>query len=128
MLVACRLASLSALGAHYAGINALAQSGVDEHRSYAVLDRLRPCGVPARVQRRHRTARRASVSAKASAIASRRPASGSLREHPHGGTCHCSPLRFDLASRLDARRLLLVVKIKQKPSLSSDNGWSVLRK
>jgi hypothetical protein len=35
MLVARRLAGLSALEAHYAGINALAQSGVDEHRSDA---------------------------------------------------------------------------------------------
>jgi hypothetical protein len=41
MLVAYRLAGLFALGAHYAGINELAQSGVDEHRSDAVLDRLR---------------------------------------------------------------------------------------
>jgi hypothetical protein len=48
MLVACRLAGLSALGAHYADDNAQAQSGVDEHRSDAVLDRLRPCAVPAR--------------------------------------------------------------------------------
>ena len=30
MLVACRLAGLSALGAHYADINARTQSGVDE--------------------------------------------------------------------------------------------------
>jgi hypothetical protein len=82
MLVACRLAGLSALEAYYAGLKARTQFGVDEHRSDAVLDRLRPCAVPARVQRLHRAARRASVSAKASAIASRRPASGSLREHP----------------------------------------------
>ena len=41
MLVACRLAGISALDAHYADLNALAQSGVDEHRSDAVLDRLR---------------------------------------------------------------------------------------
>jgi hypothetical protein len=48
MLVAFRLAGLSALGAHYPDDNAQAQSGVDEHRGDAVLDRLRPCAVPAR--------------------------------------------------------------------------------
>jgi hypothetical protein len=43
MLVAFRLAGLSALGAHYPDDNAQAQSGIDEHRSDAVLDRLRSC-------------------------------------------------------------------------------------
>jgi hypothetical protein len=42
MLVACRQAGLSALEGHYADDNAEAQSGVDEHRSDAVLDRLAP--------------------------------------------------------------------------------------
>ena len=48
MLVACRLAVQSALETRYVDDNAQAQSGVDEHRSDAVLDRLRPCAVPAR--------------------------------------------------------------------------------
>jgi hypothetical protein len=54
MLVACRLAGLSALEAHYADDNAQAQSGVEEHQGRR---RPRPSEVRARarreLQRRH---------------------------------------------------------------------------
>ena len=48
MLVAYRLAGLSALEAHYADDNAQAQSGVEGHRIDAVLDCLRRCAGPSR--------------------------------------------------------------------------------
>ena len=49
MLIACRLAGLSALEGHYADDTAQGQSGASKsNRSDGVLDRLRPCAGPAR--------------------------------------------------------------------------------
>jgi hypothetical protein len=68
---------------------------------------------------------------RAGAIASRRPASGSLSEQmlfpAHGGRLPLYPLRFDLAWHR-APCEYPSGENRRKPSLSSDNGWSALRK